>query len=49
MVKRASNLNGPWTDELPYCQEPEALADGTYKNTLRVSNTGRFFKLSIDE
>ena len=49
MVKRASNPNGPWTDELPYCQEPEALADGTYKNTLRVSNTGRFFKLSIEE
>ena len=49
MVKRASDLNGPWVDELPSCQEPEALGDGTYKNTLRVSNTGSFFKLSIEE
>lgn len=49
MVKRASDVNGPWTDELPSCQEPEALGDGTYKNTLRVSNTGSFFKLAVGE
>jgi len=48
-IKQASDLNGPWVDEIPSIQSSEADDDGCILNVLRVSNQGNFFKVAVED